>query len=128
MSTYFSAPQRQLPATLLRILIGAWYLPHVYGKIVGFDNAAGFFAKAGLQPGNAFVVLAGVAELAVALALIFGVFTRYAALGSALIMAVAAYAIVAVGGWGWAWSGGGIEYLVFWGIVSLIVFAQARGK
>lgn len=113
------------PLTLLRVLVGLFYFPHVYSKITAFQGTVAFFSKAGFNPGEFFVVFSGLAELGFGLALVFGFFTKYAALGSAGLMAVAAYAIIAVKGLGWFWAGGGIEYLVFWGLASLIVFIDA---
>ncbi len=109
------------PINLIRILCGVFYFPHVYSKIVGFDGTAGFFSAAGLAPGAVFVGVAMAAELLAAIGLTFGILTRYAALISTAIMIVAAYATIVVKGMGWYWAGGGIEYLVFWGLASAVV-------
>lgn len=111
--------------TLIRVLCGLFYFPHVWSKIADFDGTAGFFAAAGLVPGAVFVSLAMAAELVAGIGLTFGVLTRYAALVSAAVMAGAIYAILVVKGVGWYWAGGGIEYLVFWGLASLVVAADA---
>ncbi|UFN49360.1 DoxX family protein [Roseomonas sp. OT10] len=111
--------------TMLRVLLGLFYLPHFYSKVVGFESTSVFFAKAGFHPPGFFVAFSAAAELAVAVALILGLFTRYAALVSFVLMVVAAYAIIQVKGLGWYWSGGGIEYLVMWGLASLVVFVHA---
>ncbi len=112
----------------IRILCGLFYFPHVYSKIVGFDGTAGFFGAAGLAPGAVFVSIAMVAELLAGIGLTFGVLTRYAALVSVGIMIVAAYAVIVVNGAGWYWAGGGIEYLVFWGLASAVVAWNAWRK
>lgn len=114
--------------TLVRILCGLFYFPHVWSKIVGFEGTAGFFAQAGLAPGAVFVSLAMAAELLAGIGLTFGILTRYAALLSVGVMAVAAYAILTVKGFGWYWAGGGIEYLVFWGLASAAVAWDAWKK
>lgn len=113
------------PLTLIRIMVGLFYLPHVYAKITGFESTVAFFAKAGFSPAEFFVMFSGLAEVGFGLALVFGIFTKYAALGSAGLMVVAAYAMTNVKGVGWFWAGGGIEYLIFWGLISLIVFIGA---
>lgn len=131
MSSAFRAYARTTDSgalTLLRIVTGLFYLPHVLSKINGFAGTVGFFAKAGFHPAAFFVVFAGTMELAVGLALIFGIFTKYAALASTALMVVAAYAIIVVKGAGWYWNGGGIEYLVFWGLASLVIFVAEWRK
>jgi putative oxidoreductase len=114
---------------IVRIACGAFYLPHAFGKFVGFGvlNPAivKFFAAAGLSPPEAWVYLAATAELSVAFALTLGICTRFAALGSAALMVVAVYSLQVVKGFGWTWNTGGYEYPVFWGICSLAVAVQA---
>ena len=83
------------------------------------------FAAAGLSPPEAWVYIAAAAEVAVAFALILGLCTRFAALGSVALMAVAVYSLQTVKGFGWTWNTGGYEYPVFWGICSLAVAVQA---
>ena len=51
--------------------------------------------------------------------------TRFAALGSAALMAIAVYSLQVVKGFGWTWNTGGYEYPVFWGICSLAVALHA---
>lgn len=124
----FGAPARTaIPAaSMLRVMLGLFYLPHFAQKLASFDATVAFFAQAGLHPAPFFVAYAAVAELMVALALLLGVFTRCAALASCALMAVAAYAIVQVQGLAWNWTDGGIEYLAFWGLASLILFVDAE--
>ena len=113
------------PVVVTRILCGLFYFPHAISKIIGFSGAVGFFTKAGLMPAEAFVVLSIVMELTCGIGLTFGLFTKYVGVISAGVMAVAAYAIVAVYGLGWFWAGHGIEYLVFWAVASLAVALDA---
>ena len=113
---------------VLRMLVGFFYLPHVLSKIVGFTGTVVFFGKAGFHPPEVFVVLSGCMELAVGVALLLGVWTKYAALLSAGLMVVAAGAIMIVNGVGWYWNKSGVEYLVFWALASLVVFADGWRK
>jgi len=113
------------PMDAVRVLCGLFYVPHVIGKITGYAGTVAFFAKAGFQPPAFFVLLAMVMEAVCAIGLILGIGTKYLGVVSAGLMAVAAYAIVATRGLGWFWAGGGIEYLVFWGVMSLAVAADA---
>lgn len=114
---------------IVRLACGAFYLPHALGKFtaLGVLNSAivKFFAAAGLSPPEAWVYIAAAAEVAVAFALILGLCTRFAALGSVALMAVAVYSLQTVKGFGWTWNTGGYEYPVFWGICSLAVAVQA---
>lgn len=85
-------------------------------------NIVNFFARVGLNPPEFWVYLAAIGELFCGLALIFGICTRYAAIGAAIILFVAVIALNIVRGhFAWTWSIGGDEYLVFWIICCCIV-------
>ena len=112
------------PWNLLRIIAGAFMFPHVAGKFAAGGLSAGvigFFAKAGFQPPEAWVILAAMVEAGTGLALILGLCTRFAALGAAAALAVAVYALHMVKGFGWLWNMGGYEYPIFWGLVCIAV-------
>ena len=117
------------PENILRIICGLFYLPHIAGKFLGFGvlnpPIVKFFAAAGMSPPEVWVYIAAFAELSAAIALTLGICTRFAALGSAALMAVAVYSLQVVKGFGWTWNTGGYEYPVFWGICSLAVTVQA---
>ena len=110
-------------ANLLRIAAGAFMFPHVAGKFADLatltlgKGTVGFFAKAGFVPPELWVYLAATAEFTVAVFLVLGLCTRYAALGAAAVLAIAVYALQVVKGFGWTWNTGGYEYPVFWAIV-----------
>jgi putative oxidoreductase len=112
------------PWNLLRIIAGAFMFPHVASKFAAGGLSAGvigFFAKAGFQPPEAWVILAAMAEASTGLALVLGLCTRFAALGAAFALAIAVYALNAIKGFSWLWNMGGYEYPVFWGLVCLAV-------
>ena len=112
------------PWNILRLIAGAFMFPHVAGKFVagGLSPAVlGFFAKAGFQPPEAWVVIAILVEAGAGIALVLGLCTRFAALGAAGALAVAVYALHMVKGFGWLWNLGGYEYPIFWGIVCLAI-------
>jgi putative oxidoreductase len=116
------------PRNILRIACGAFMFPHVAGKFAAGALSAGtvgFFAKAGFQPPEIWVLLAAAAEFSCGLALVLGICTRYAALGAAAVLAIAVYALQAVKGFGWTWNTGGYEYPVFWALTSLAVAIDA---
>ncbi|VFR32390.1 Membrane protein 2, distant similarity to thiosulphate:quinone oxidoreductase DoxD [plant metagenome] len=120
---------------LLRIATGVFFFPHAISKFAGDGGinpmVLGFFEAAGFSPAAAFVILAGLLEITVGVALVLGVCTRYAALVGAVILFTAVYALQTVTGFkSWVWNSGGYEYPVFWAIACLAValegFRQRR--
>ncbi|PIT00451.1 membrane protein [Bradyrhizobium nitroreducens] len=114
---------------IVRIACGAFYFPHAASKFIGLGvlnpPIVKFFAAAGMSPPEAWVYLAAAAEISIGIALTLGICTRFAALGSVALMAVAVYSLQVVKGFGWTWNTGGYEYPVFWGICSLGVAVHA---
>ena len=109
---------------ILRIAAGAFMFPHVAGKFADIGTLTlkagtiGFFAKAGMTPGELWVYLAAAAEVTAGIFLVLGLCTRYAALGAAAVLGIAVYALQTVKGFsGWTWNTGGYEYPVFWALV-----------
>ncbi|HET8744117.1 MAG TPA: DoxX family protein [Ramlibacter sp.] len=115
-------------SNVLRIMVGALMIPHAASKFAaGAINpgTVAFFEKAGIHPAEFMVGFAAASEIAVAIALILGICTRFAGLGAAAILAIASYAVVAVKGFGWTWNTGGIEFNVVWAILGLLVAIDA---
>ena len=115
-------------ANILRIISGAFFLPHIPGKFVdgAFSPATlGFFAKVGMTPPEFWVGLAALSEFLVGLFLVLGLCTRFAALGGTALMLIAVYSLQVVKGFGWNWTTGGYEYPVFWGIACAVVAMEA---
>jgi putative oxidoreductase len=113
---------------ILRIISGLFFFPHVMGKFAASTVSAataGFFAKAGFHPPEIWVYVAAVSETAVAVALVLGICTRFAALGAVALLAIAVYSLQVVKGFGWTWNTGGYEYPAFWAIVSFSVAIEA---
>ena len=113
---------------ILRIISGAFMFPHVAGKFADIGTltlkapTVQFFEKAGMVPGVFWTYLAAGAELTAGVFLLLGLCTRYAALGAAAILGVAAYALQVVRGFsGWTWNTGGYEYPIFWAIVCIAI-------
>jgi len=113
---------------ILRIAAGAFMFPHVAGKFADIGTLTlkagtiGFFAKAGMTPGELWVYLAAAAEVTAGIFLVLGLCTRYAALGAAAILGVAVYALQVVKGFsGWTWNTGGYEYPVFWALTCVAI-------
>jgi len=106
---------------ILRIICGAFLIPHSVGKITSWDYSIGFFTKAGFHPPKVWLYTTLVFEAILATALIFGIYTTYAALIGAAFMAVAAAAVYRVAEGKWLWNLGGFEYPVFWMICFIVV-------
>ncbi len=107
--------------TVLRILCGAFLLPHTVAKLSNIEKASGFFEKVGLRPGKAFVVFTAVMEFFAAVGLITGLYVQVGALIAAAILVVATYAMAKVHGLNWRWQHPGIEYMLFWAATCLAV-------
>ena len=113
------------PMNLIRILAGLYYLPHIYQKLSGIDSSLTFFGNAGLRPAPVFLALALVCEISAMVGLTFGVLVRWIGLASAGCLIVAAYAMFATKGLNWYWAKGGVEYLVFWSLISVAIAVDA---
>jgi len=106
-------------ALLLRIALGVLFIAHAYLKIAVFTipGTVQFFQSIGLPGVLAYAVIAG--ELLGGVALLLGVWVRPV---SAALALIAFGAIIAHSGNGWVFSapGGGWEYPLFLGVVSLV--------
>src|SRR3954453_1750144 len=113
------------PLMPIRVMAGLFYLPHILFKLNGMAGSVAFFEKAGFNPPMLFLILALVAEVVCAIGLTFDILTKWIGLVSAGVMGFALYGILATKGPGWLWNLGGVEYLVFWGVTSLALAAEA---
>lgn len=117
------------PWNVLRIICGAFFLPHALSKFAdsGLNpNVVGFFSAAGFQPAEFWVVLAAAMELFAGVCLIAGIATRYTALMGAGVLVAAVGALYKVNdGFKWLWNTGGYEYVIFWAICCVLVAMQA---
>ncbi|MGB1092360.1 MAG: DoxX family protein [Oceanobacter sp.] len=105
---------------ILRLATGLFMLPHAFSKFVDWASAArtvGFFGKAGFQPAEFWVWMAGGSEFTFSVLLVLGICSRWAALGLASVMVVATYAVFALKGFVWLAPAGGFEYSVFYGVM-----------
>ena len=105
---------------ILRIICGAFFIPHIYAKFV-VPEALGFFVAAGFKPPAVWMYVAGVVETVLAAGLILGIFTPYVAAIGALHLLFASAAIWRVSKGKWIWTIGGYEYAVFWAICCVVV-------
>jgi putative oxidoreductase len=105
---------------ILRIICGAFFIPHIYAKFF-VPEALGFFVAAKFKPPAFWMYTSCVIETVLAVGLIFGIFTTYVAAVAAIHLAVAAVAVYRVTGGKWLWNIGGCEYCVFWAICCVVV-------
>lgn len=111
------------PLAVLRVLCGVWFLPHCIGKIRNLGPASQTFAKAGLRPARAFVVLTILVEVLAGLGLAFNIYPQVAAGLAAGVLAGASYAVLRINGCNWRWQKQGPEYMVFWAVAALLSVA-----
>lgn len=126
-------PERGLLAQLdtraiLRFHAGAFFLPQIYYKYASFEGVSTFLGMAHFYPAKAWVVAAGVVELAVAIGLMFNILAKHAALIGVIVLAVAGSAVMTVRGLGWLFNHGGVEYHAFWALICFYVFVDEWQK
>jgi putative oxidoreductase len=105
---------------ILRVICGAFFIPHIYAKFF-VPEALGFFVAAKFRPPAFWMYVACVIELVLAVGLILGILTTYVAAVAAIHLGVAAAAVYRVSGGKWLWNIGGCEYCVFWAICCVVV-------
>jgi putative oxidoreductase len=107
-------------ALALRFTLGALFLVHGGLKLFVFTPAgtAQFFGKLGLPPALAYLTIA--VELAGALCLILGLFTRFASLALIGVLIGAIVTVHGANGFFFTNAGGGWEYPAFWAVALLV--------
>ncbi len=118
---------------LIRAATGLILMPHGAQKLFGWfgghslEGTGGFFAQnLGLEPGVAWAALVGGTEFFGGLFVALGLLTRPAALGVAIVMAVAVFAVHLPNGF---FAGqGGYEYPLLWGLVALAIAFRGGGE
>jgi putative oxidoreductase len=105
---------------LRRVALGVLFLAHWSLKMFVFTPAgtAGFFGNLGLLPAVAYFDL--IVEFVGALALIFGVWARLAALVLTPVMLGAIITVHGPAGWLFTNKNGGWEYPAFWSLALLV--------
>lgn len=98
---------------ILRLTCGGFFIPHLYAKFF-VPEALGFFVAAGFKPPKVWMYIACAVETVLAIALIFDIYTVYAAWLACLHLCVAAAAVYKVSNGKWLWNIGGYEYPTFW--------------
>jgi len=101
-------------ALLLRLTLGVLFLAHASLKIFVFTPAgtAQFFGSIGLPPELAYLIMT--VEVLSGVALILGVWTRYAALAGIPILLGAIFSVHGAAGFFFTNPKGGWEFPAFW--------------
>ncbi|MCY1262623.1 hypothetical protein D3C87_1407410 [compost metagenome] len=108
------------PLAVLRILCGLWFLPHCAGKLQNIGPASQTFAKVGLRPGRAFVIITVVLELLAGIGLVFGIQEKLAAALAVVVLLGASYAVLRLNGFNWRWQKQGPEFMLFWAMACVL--------
>ena len=111
---------------IIRFFTGLMLVPHGAQKLFGWfggyglEGTGGYLSKSlGLEPGVFWAALVGGTEFFGGLLLAIGLLTRPAAVGVAIVMAVAVFAVHLPNGF--FWGAGGYEYPLLWGLVALAI-------
>ncbi|HEY2759049.1 MAG TPA: DoxX family protein [Pseudolabrys sp.] len=104
---------------LLRIICGAFFIPHIVGKVT-VPATLKFFTEVGFKPPAAWMGLAGAIEVVLSIGLIFGLYTSYIAAIAFIHLLVAAAAMYKLNRC-WIWVIGGVEFCIFWALCCLVV-------
>lgn len=110
--------------TILRIVCGLFLIPHIIGKFVE-PAALNFFVAAKFNPPKMWMYTSGLVETVLAICLILGIYTTYAAAIAAIHLTIAAVAVFRVSGGKWLWNTGGGEYPLFWAIICGVIAMEA---
>lgn len=105
---------------VLRVMCGAFFIPHVVGKITARQASVAFFKLAGLYPPQFWSYAAMAIEIVLAACLVLGILTVYAAYLGCLYLLIAAAANFGVSR-RWLWHIGGSEWPVFWALCCAVV-------
>jgi putative oxidoreductase len=116
---------------LLRITLGVILIPHGCQKLFGWFGGAGFarftqiFEGIGYKPGAFWVTVVALTELVGGLMLVFGFFTRFAALAVVIFMLNAVWFTSAKG---FFWTAGGMEFSLLLLVVALVFMVRGGGE
>ena len=105
---------------VLRILCGAFFVPHIVGKLSAREASVAFFKAAGWNPPQLWSYAAMAIEVSLAVCLLLSLWMPYPAYLACIYLVVAAAANFSVSR-KWLWHIGGSEWPVFWALCCAIV-------
>ena len=122
------SPLAPYAATVLRLALGGLFLVHALTKLLVFTPAgtAAFFASLGLPGALGYLTI--VVELAIAAALLLGVYARWVGLLGVPLLLGTIVTVHGANGFGFANAGGGWEYPAFWALALVVLFLLGDGR
>ena len=105
---------------ILRIICGAFFIPHIFAKFF-VPEALGFFVAAKFKPPHLWMYLAGAVECVLVIGLVPGIFTRWVAALAAVHLLIITASILKVSKGRWLWPVGGCEFPAFWMLCCVVV-------
>ena len=108
---------------LLRIVCALFFIPHIIGKFTAPPTLQ-FYVDVGFKPPKFWMYLAAAIETVLTIALLFDFHTAIFGFLAFIHLTVAAAATYKLTK-SWIWVIGGIEYCVFWALISLVVAMHA---
>lgn len=133
---FFRTEKNDYAALVARIMLAVVFFPHGAQKALGWFGGNGFSATMGFFTGQMgiphfFAFLAIMAEFAGSIALVLGLFSRIAAFGIGVVMAVAIFMVHAQHGFFMNWfgtqKGEGFEYHLLAITVAVVVMIRGGG-
>jgi len=115
---------KPISETILRVVSGVALMVHGWPKIIDPLGKSQLLANSGFHPAAFWSIALSVTEFFGGLLLLLGLFTRLAALGTFIILSVAAYFHWVL--WNQGWSGA--EFPLLWAAVNLFFVAQGGGR
>src|SRR5262249_55764385 len=110
---------------VLRIICGAFLLPHLYAKATAFNFMLGIYKEWRLEPPKAWLFGGPTPGEVCAPFVLFGLFTRSAPIPAPPFPFLASWAAWRYSKGKWLWNIGGCEYPFFWAICCIVVAMQA---
>jgi putative oxidoreductase len=117
----------EIAYTFMRIVVGAMFLMHVWGKFnIGAGAvAANIMAKNGLEPALTWAYVVMALEVIGGICLVIGLFTRFFAAALAIEMLIALIFVHLPKGY--AAGAGGFEYVLLIGAVCFVIALRGGG-
>jgi len=109
----------------LRLILGIAFIAHGWSKWQNIDGVIGFFGSLGIPASFAYIV--AFVELVGGIAILLGIFTRYAAALIAIVMAVATILVKSKAGF-IAKSGCGAELDLAFLAIAIVLVILGPGK
>lgn len=109
---------------ILRVVLGALFIPHGWAKFKNFSGSAAWFDSIGLKPGKFWLMIVALTEFVGGVFLILGLFTQTVGILLAVLMLVAMWKVkwgkvglTDAGGWE-------LDFIYFVAALSLVLMGS----